>query len=233
MNCIITGGTKGIGLACAELFAQNGHQVAICARNPEDLQSVGARLQQLYPDGRHLALGCDMKDPEQIQKFAQTCLDHWQQVDVLINNAGVFLPGNLLDEADGQLAHLVETNLYSAYHMTRAIAPAMIAQQSGHIFNMCSVASINAYDAGGSYAISKFALYGFSQNLRHELKTHGIRVTTVLPGATLTPSWAGTTLPENRFIDVHDVAMMVYQTTLLSPRTVVEEILIRPQLGDL
>lgn len=109
----------------------------------------------------------------------------------------------------------------------------MRTAKKGYIFNICSVASINSYDGGGSYAISKFALLGFTKNLRHELKTDHIRVTAVLPGAVLTPSWDGTPLPESRFIPADDIATLILQAYQLSDRTVVEEILIRPQLGDL
>jgi short-subunit dehydrogenase len=123
--------------------------------------------------------------------------------------------------------------LYSAYYTSRGIAPGMREAKSGHIFNMCSIASIKAYPNGGSYAISKFAMLGLSKMLREELKEFGVRVTSVLPGATLTASWEGTDLPNERFMDPQDVAEVVWGAYGLSKRSVVEEILIRPQLGDL
>lgn len=233
MNCIITGATKGIGRACAELFARQGYDVAICARNAQELTNVLKGLHVLNPNGKHLAMECDVKDQSQLRQFADACLGQYGKIDIVINNAGVFLPGNIHDEPAGNLELLMETNMYSVYHFTRMLVPSMIKHKHGHIFNLCSVASINAYDAGGSYAITKFALYGFSKNLRHELKPHNIRVTAVLPGATLTPSWAGTDLPESRFIPAEDVAAMILHVSQLSERTVVEEILIRPQLGDI
>jgi short-subunit dehydrogenase len=98
---------------------------------------------------------------------------------------------------------------------------------------MCSIASIKAYPNGGSYAISKFALLGFSKCLREELKSFNIRVTAIMPGATLTASWEGVDLPEERFMRVEDVADTIYGAYSLSGRSVVEEIIIRPQLGDL
>ena len=98
---------------------------------------------------------------------------------------------------------------------------------------MCSIASIKAYPNGGSYAISKFALLGFSKVLREELKEFGIRVTAILPGATRTASWDGVELPDDRFMKVEDVADTIFSAYSLSSRSVVEEILIRPQLGDI
>jgi len=125
------------------------------------------------------------------------------------------------------------TNLYSAYHLTRTLLPAMTAQKSGHIFNICSIASLRAYPNGGAYSISKFALYGFSQNLREEMKPHGIKVTAVLPGAVMTDSWAGFDNSQGRIMEAADIANMVYAATQLSPQACVEDIIIRPQLGDL
>jgi short-subunit dehydrogenase len=98
---------------------------------------------------------------------------------------------------------------------------------------MCSIASIKAYPNGGSYAISKFALLGFSKVLREELKEFNIRVTAVLPGATRTASWDGVDLPEDRFMRAEDVAETVFSAYSISERSVVEEIIIRPQLGDI
>jgi hypothetical protein len=90
-----------------------------------------------------------------------------------------------------------------------------------------------AYPQGGSYSISKYALLGFSKSLREELKSYNIKVTAVMPGATLTDSWKDSELPEERFIPAEDIASIIYNTTLLSDRTVVEDIIIRPQAGDI
>jgi short-subunit dehydrogenase len=109
----------------------------------------------------------------------------------------------------------------------------MISRRKGHIFMMCSTASITPYTNGGSYCISKFALLGMSRVLREELKPHSVKVTALLPGATLTNSWAGTDLPEDRFLKAEDVANSAWAAYALSASAVIEEILIRPQLGDI
>ena len=128
---------------------------------------------------------------------------------------------------------MIEVNLYSAYHLTRKIAPSMIDAKKGHIFNMCSVASIKAYPNGGSYSISKFAMLGMSKVLREELKSTGVKVTSVLPGATWSASWAGVDLPEERLMRATDISDSIYGAVQLSASAVIEEIIIRPQLGDL
>ncbi|MBC7721603.1 MAG: SDR family oxidoreductase, partial [Pedobacter sp.] len=123
--------------------------------------------------------------------------------------------------------------LYSAYHLTRALLPKMMEQKSGSIFNICSIASLQAYANGGSYSISKYALLGFSKNLREELKPYGIKVSAVMPGATFTDSWAGSGINLERIMEANDVAKMVFAASQLSPQAVMEDIVLRPQLGDL
>ncbi|MEQ9209931.1 MAG: SDR family oxidoreductase, partial [Pseudomonadales bacterium] len=123
--------------------------------------------------------------------------------------------------------------VYSAYHLTRALVDSMKSAKTGHIFSICSVASLFAYPNGGSYSISKFALLGFSKVLREELKQFGIRVTAVMAGATYTASWERSGLSPERFMKPQDVADAVFGAYSLSPQSVVEELIIRPQLGDI
>ena len=143
------------------------------------------------------------------------------------------MPGSVYNEEEGLLQKMIDTNLYSAYHLTRKLLPAMIERRQGHIFNMCSVASLQAYHNGGSYSISKFALMGFSKNLREELKQYNIKVTAVYPGAVMTESWSGFDNTTQRIMEADDIAAMILAATKLSPQAVVEDIIIRPQLGDL
>jgi short-subunit dehydrogenase len=109
----------------------------------------------------------------------------------------------------------------------------MLKKGTGHIFNLCSIASLKEYPGGGSYGISKFALLGFTRNLRLDLKPHNIKVTAVFPGAVLTDSWGDFDNSHGRIMVVEDVAEMVFAASQLSPQAVVEDIVLRPQLGDL
>lgn len=233
MNIVITGASKGIGRALALKFAENGHHLAICARSAQPLQDLEKELKKSFPNSKVLAMISDVSIKSEVRNFTDKILKTWDKIDIIINNAGFFIPGAIKDEDDQNLPKMIETNLYSAYYLTKYLLPSMIENQSGHIFNICSVASFMAYPQGGSYAISKFALLGFSKCLREELKPYNIKVTAVMPGATLTDSWKGVELPKERFIPAEDIASIIYNTTLLSDRTVVEDIVIRPQLGDL
>lgn len=232
MKIAITGATKGIGLAIAEKFASEGFDVAICARSASDLAQVQAHFTEKYAV-RVITQVADMRSKPDVLAFADTLNAQWGGVDVLVNNAGVFLPGEISREEDGILEKLIETNLYSAYHFTRALLPSFLEKRSGHIFNMCSIASQIAYPNGGSYSISKFALLGFSKVLREELKPAGIKVTSILPGATWSASWAGVELPESRLMQASDIALAVWAAWQMGPSAVVEELVVRPQLGDL
>ena len=174
----------------------------------------------------------DLRNEESVKQFGQWVLS--QAVpDVLINNAGLFNPGSVIDEPEGSLDEMLNINLKSAYHLTRVLVPEMIKQRSGHIFNICSIASLDAYDNGGAYSISKFALYGFSKNLRRELIPHQIKVTHVLPGAVYTDSWSGSGIDPQRIMEASDIARLIKTAITLSPQACVEELIVRPVKGDL
>lgn len=231
MNIIITGASRGIGKAIALTFASCGYNLFLCSRNQEQLNETAAEIQQQHPAVKIKVRAADLSVKEQVVSFADWCLHHGVP-DILVNNAGTFIPGNVMDEPDGNLELMMNINLYSAYHLSRKLVPSMIKKGRGHIFNICSVASLKAYDNGGGYSISKFALHGFSQNLRHELKEFGIKVTGVYPGAVLTDSWGNFDNSNGRIMEASDIADMLLAACKLSPQAVVEDIIIRPQLGD-
>lgn len=228
-SVVISGGSQGIGKAFVKKFLLEGFQVYTCSRNQGKLDAL---VTELNSPNLHV-YAADLSQKKEVADFAAWVLKQEKSIDALINNTGVFLPGQIQNEEDGVIEKQVETNLYSAYHLTRAFLPSFIAKKAGHIFTVCSTASITAYTLGGSYCISKFALLGFTKVLREELKEQGVKVTAILPGATLTPSWDGVDLPESRFIPVDDIANTIWSAYAMSPSTVIEEILIRPQLGDI
>ena len=233
MNIVITGGTKGIGKAIAEKFAEEGFNIAICARTKEDLKKLKKQLKKIYPKGSIITKKVDMQSKKQVEKFANLLLKKWGGVDVIVNNAAAFIQGSFLEEPDGLLESMMATNVYGSYYLTRKLLPNLINQKKGHIFNICSVASQKVYPNCSSYVISKFALLGFSKVLRQELMDKNIKVTAVIPGATLTNSWAGVELPEGRIMPPEDVAKAIWAAYDLGPSSTVEEIVMRPTMGDL
>jgi short-subunit dehydrogenase len=229
---IITGASKGIGKAIAASFAGAGYEVLICSRDNNNLKEAVDDIKKLYPGASVKIMEADFSDMNCVKAFGEWCL-HQGTPDVLVNNAGIYLPGNLSDEKEGNMESTMNINFFSAYHLTRQLLPAMRSAGKGHIFNMSSIAGLSAYEGGGSYSVSKFALTGFSQNLRHELKTTAIKVTTIFPGAVMTDSWKGFDNSTQRIMEAEDIATMVLAASKLSPQATVEEIIIRPQLGDL
>lgn len=232
MNIVITGASKGLGRAMATELAVPGNTLFLCSRNLEQLQQLQAELTAAVSDCRIEVFPADLRNEESVKEFGQWVLR--QAVpDVLINNAGLFNPGSVIDEPEGSLDEMLNINLKSAYHLTRVLVPEMIKQRSGHIFNICSIASLDAYDNGGAYSISKFALYGFSKNLRRELIPHQIKVTHVLPGAVYTDSWSGSGIDPQRIMEASDIARLIKTAISLSPQACVEELIVRPVKGDL
>jgi short-subunit dehydrogenase len=229
---VITGGTKGIGRSIIELFAQNGFDIATCARNEKDLEQLKKEIEASF-QVTIFTQKADLSNKPEVEKFSAFVKRLNRKIDVLVNNAGYFIPGQIHNEPEGTLENMINIHVYSAYYLTRQLIGSMLEAKDGYIVNMCSIASIMAYPNGGSYSVAKFALYGMTKVLREEMKPHGIRVTAILPGATLTASWEGVDLPAERFIKPEDVAQAVYGAYTMSKQSVIEEIIIRPQLGDL
>jgi short-subunit dehydrogenase len=232
MNVVITGAGKGMGKATAEKFAAEGNNLFICARNEKELAETAAELESRY-NCKVQYTSADLSEKSSAQDFGKWVLQQTSQVDILVNNAGQFIPGSIYNEEDGLLEKMIGINLYAAYHVTRILLPAMMERKQGHIFNICSIAALKAYDNGGSYSISKFALMGFSKNLREELKPYNIKVTAVYPGAVYTSSWFGSGVSESRIMEAEDIASVIFSSAKLSPQACVEDIVIRPRLGDL
>lgn len=231
-SILVTGGTKGIGRAIIERFASEGFNIMTCSRNEKELGSLHADLKNRFSSIQILTVQADLSKKEDVEKLA-TAVKAFAIPDVLVNNTGVFLPGTIHDEPEGNFELMMQTNLFSAYNLTRALVKEMIARKSGHIFSMGSIAGLTAYPNGGSYAVSKWAMLGMTKCLREELKPYQIKVTSILAGATYTSSWEGVDLPVERFMSTEDVAESVWGAYNLSPRSVVEELIIRPQLGDI
>lgn len=232
-TAVITGATKGIGKAIAEKLLQEGFDVAVCARSTNNLRDLHDEWERIYPDRSVFMQNVDVQDKTQVKDFARNIINNFRNIDILVNNAGLYFPGSLATEADDQLESLMATNVYSAYHLTRALLPSMRQHGKGHIFNMCSVAALQAYPNGGAYSITKYALLGFSENLRYELRNDGIKVTAISPGAVWSNSWSGSGVTPERIMKASDIADILWSTYSLSPQATVEHIILRPQLGDL
>lgn len=228
---VITGGTKGIGRAVAEQFASKGFDLVITSRTHTDLQEVQSFIEKKYSVTCYVFTSNISKKSDNTE-LVKDILDLKTPVDVLINNAGIYRAGLLKDEPNGTLEQLIETNLYGAYYLTKGLLLGFTARRAGHIFNICSVASISTPENSGSYTISKFALLGFNKVLREEMKPYNVRVTAVMPGATLTDSWKGEEVSPEALMPPEDIAAAVWNAYTMK-NSVVEEIVLRPPSGSL
>lgn len=231
---VVTGAGRGIGRAIVHRLARGGCSVLFTARTDSELQSLRKELVALYPNQQFSCAPFDLSKRDEVGRCALWIRGEvGERLDLLVHNAGIFLPGPLLDEPEGQFLSLLEVNLLSAYYLTRDLSDLIKKSPGAHLFFMCSTASIKAYPAGGAYAVSKHAMLGLSRSLRQELMPFGVGVTSILPGPTYTSSWSASGWPEDRFMRAEDVAELIWTSWKVGHASVVEELLVRPILGDL
>lgn len=231
MVVVVTGASQGIGQAIAETFAERDEaQVALVARTESKLETVAEHCRA--HGGKALVLPTDVTDEDAVADMADTVQAEWGTPDVLVNNAGLFTYTPLDELTLDGFREQIDVNLTGSFAVTQAFLPDMRERGTGHLFYMASVASIQAYPGNAGYCAAKHGVRGLARVVREETKDEGLRVTTVIPGATYTPTWDGVDLPEDRFMPPEDVAQSVADAYHLSDRTVLEELLLRPQEGD-
>eukprot|EP01133_Synstelium_polycarpum_P007216 gene7216-8380_t len=180
---LITGASSGIGESCARLFHQNGNHIIICGRRLEKLNEIKADLEKTQSAGKVLALECDVSSQESIEAMVRRIPADMKSIDILVNNAGLALGTDQVSTiSSSDLEAVMDTNVKGVFRVTRAILPGMIERNSGHIFNVSSIAGSMFYPTGSIYCASKAAVNAFSDVLRKEVVQTRIRVTNVCPG---------------------------------------------------
>jgi NAD(P)-dependent dehydrogenase (short-subunit alcohol dehydrogenase family) len=228
---VVTGASQGIGAAIAAVFArENPCRLALLSRNLENLDEVAAACRELGSEAHVFA--CDVTDSGSVESAAGRVLGELGTPDVLINNAGRFSGVSFLETTTEQFDELIAANLRSVFLVSKAFLPSMVREKRGHVFNMSSIAGLTPYPGGTAYCSSKFGVTGLSKVMRREMMEYGIRVTTVYPGATFTPSWQGAGVSEDVMMPAEDVAQAFFDAWRLGDRTVVEDLVLRPLRGD-
>jgi NAD(P)-dependent dehydrogenase (short-subunit alcohol dehydrogenase family) len=176
---------------------------------------------------------CDVSDEEAVAAMKAAVGRRFGAADVLVNNAGKYFGSDFLATSVADFDRTIAANLRSLFLVTRAFAPEMIKRGRGDIFNMGSVAGITAFAGGSAYSAAKFGVAGLSKAMRAEFRDKGVRVCCVHPGATVSPSWKGSGVPSSRMMPAEDIAKAFVALYRMTRRTVVEEIVLRPQRGDL
>ena len=180
---LITGATSGIGRAVADIFAENKYNLIVTGRRSERLQELKAALEQQHGISV-LALCFDVRDNDEVVRNIESLPVEWRNIDVLVNNAGLAVGLNHIQ--DGVLddwERMIDTNIKGLLYVTRAVSPLMIARNSGHIVNICSIAGKEVYENGNVYCATKHAVDALSKAMRIDMLGHNIKVTNVCPGA--------------------------------------------------
>lgn len=183
---LITGGSRGLGLAMARLLAAKGAKLVICARNTEQLEN--ARMELLEQGAEVLAIEADVSNQGEVNRMVQRAINRFGQLDVLINNAGIMMVGTEDVMNVEEYKKVMDTNLWSALYTIKAAIPQFLSQKGGRIVNICSIGGKIAVPHMLPYSVSKFAMVGLSEGLGAELKKDNIQVTTVIPNLMRTGS---------------------------------------------
>jgi short-subunit dehydrogenase len=183
---LITGGSRGLGLAMAEEFARAGARVAICARNEQELARARQQLEEL--GATVCAVACDVSKPEEVDNLVSSVIRHMGKIDVLVNNAGMISVGPILSQELKDFQGAMDVMFWGTVHPTLAVLPQMLARGTGKIVNIASIGGKVSVPHLIPYGCAKFAVTGFSEGLHAELKRFGIHVLTVVPGLMRTGS---------------------------------------------
>jgi 3-hydroxy acid dehydrogenase/malonic semialdehyde reductase len=232
----ITGATSGFGEACAHRFASNGYSLILNGRRLERLEKLQQQLKETY-NTETLLLPFDVQDQEAVCRSVESIPAQWQQVDVLVNNAGLALGRDLFQEASlDDWNTMLDTNVKGLLYVSKAVIPFMIRNRRGHIINMGSVAGKEVYERGNVYCASKHAVNALTKAMRIDLLPHRIKVTAIHPGAAETEfsvvRFKGDEEAARRAYEGYhplsagDVADVIYYTTTLPEHVCINDLVL-------
>jgi NAD(P)-dependent dehydrogenase (short-subunit alcohol dehydrogenase family) len=229
---LITGASRGIGLAIARALAAEGCHLILAGRSSSALEKAGRELGRRRV--RILTQGCDVRDPESVKALAAFAKKHYRHVDILINNAGISQPSVSVEKLDYDTwKDVIDTNLNGMFLVTHAILP--LIRRGGTIVNNLSLAATRVFPGMSAYDASKYGALGFTDTLREELRPKRIRVIALIPGATDTEIW--NTLwpdaPREKMMLPETVATAVMSALRLPENSTVEELKLQPTTGTL
>ncbi|MDR4987950.1 MAG: SDR family NAD(P)-dependent oxidoreductase [Bacteroidales bacterium] len=234
----ITGATSGIGMACAEKFAEAGHQLILCGRRRERLEQLRVKLEKECKIAVH-TLTLDVSDRKAVEQAVKKLPFHWKKIDVLINNAGLAIGFTEFDKGNtDDWEQMIDTNLKGMLYVSSAVVPLMKEQGGGHIINIGSIAGVETYPKGNVYCATKHAVASLTKGMRMDLLPYGIKVSQVSPGATETEfSVVRFYGDKQRAADVYkgyqpltgkDVAGVIFFVAGLPPHVNVNDLLLMP-----
>jgi 3-oxoacyl-[acyl-carrier protein] reductase len=223
---LITGASRGIGLAIAQSLAAMGAKLGLCARDPKRLSSSAAEFERQGTSV--VAVPADVSRSDDIAALVQKTEQLLGPIEILVNNAGIGYFGPTHEASEANWDAVLDTNLKSVFLLSRAVAPGMIARRSGHIVNIASLAGKNAFAGGGIYCASKWGLLGLTECIAEDLRPHGIRVSAVCPGSVATDFSPHGTKDSRKMLQPGDVAHAVAMILTQAPQSFISEVVLRP-----
>jgi 3-oxoacyl-[acyl-carrier protein] reductase len=223
---IVTGASRGIGLAIARRLASMGAKLSICARDPQTLEAAANDLRQAAP--AVFAAPVNVTCTDEIASYFTATVNNLGSVDILVNNAGVGYFGPTHEATEHNWDSVLDTNLKSVFLMSKAVAPGMIERHSGHIINIASLAGKNAFRSGGIYCASKWGLLGLTECMAEDLRQYGIRVSSICPGSVATDFSPHTGKDPSKLLQADDIAHAVEMIVTQAPQSFISEVLMRP-----
>ena len=230
----ITGATSGFGKACAEKFAAEGFDIIINGRRAERLQILADELERKFNIAVYQAV-FDVRDQEEVVNTIESLPEEWKNIDVLINNAGLALGRDYFEEANfDDWNVMIDTNIKGFLYVAKTVAALMVKNKKGHIINMGSVAGKEVYEKGNVYCATKYAVDALNQSMRIDLLRHGIKVTSINPGAAETEfsivRFKGDETTAKKIYDgltaltAEDIANIIYYCCSLPPNVCINDL---------
>jgi 3-oxoacyl-[acyl-carrier protein] reductase len=223
---LITGSSRGIGLAIARRLGRMGARVSLCARKKADLESAAADLRATGIEV--LAVPADVARADEVSRLVSETQRSLGPIDILVNNAGIGIFGPYYHQTDADWNSVLDTNLKSVFLTSRAVAPEMIRRKSGHIINISSLAGKSTFANGAIYCASKWGLLGLTGCMAEDLRAHGVRVSAICPGSVATEFSPHAGKDPSRMLQPDDVAHAVAALVTQSPGSFISEVQIRP-----
>jgi NADP-dependent 3-hydroxy acid dehydrogenase YdfG len=223
---LITGASRGIGLAIARSLAGLGAKVALCARDPKRLEAAAAGLKQA--GASVVAIPADVRGANEIADLVRETEQSLGPIEILVNNAGIGYFAPVQEASEANWDAVLDTNLKAVFLLSKAVAPGMIQRRGGHIINIGSLSGKSAFAGGAIYCASKWGLLGLTQCMAEDLRPHGVRVSAVLPGSVATDFSPHTGKDTSKMLQPEDVAHAVESIVTQAPQSFISEVLIRP-----
>jgi 3-oxoacyl-[acyl-carrier protein] reductase len=224
---IVTGGSRGIGRGIAEALLADGWHVHFCSKNPASVEEALGELRQRFGE-RVQGRAVDVRRQEEVDAFVRDVLDRGTRIDCLVNNAGLGHFGPVDELTGDQWREVLQTNLDGCFYFLHAVAPAMKRQGSGWIFNIASLAGKNPFAGGTAYNASKFGLIGLSEAAMLDLRPHGVRVASILPGSVDTGFGHRSGRDQSWMLRPEDIASMVLHLLSYPPNALPSLVEMRP-----